>query len=89
MISRLLLCLLTCLALSGCQRLKSMFAQGDNTLDPCDPISNHYEGDRHFIERDFVTEDRTIDYQRLFEADRIYNSPCDPIRGKIRQKADE
>lgn len=88
-LARIGLVLLLALTLPGCHRIKALFVKEDLALDPCDPISNHYEGDRHFIERDFVTNDRNIDYRKMFEADKVYNSPCDPIRGRIHKKAEE
>lgn len=45
---------------------------------PCDPVANIYSDGQHFISRDYVTEDGTMDYARWFESRRIQASPCDP-----------
>ena len=37
-------------------------------MDPCDPAHNYYEGDRHYISRDYVQEDGTLDQQKMLEA---------------------
>jgi hypothetical protein len=72
-------------SLAGCQKIKSLWSHGESKIDPCDSVSNYYEGDRHFVERDFVTQDRNLDYRKLFEADKIQNSPCDPVHGRIQK----
>lgn len=47
--------------------------------DVCDPAYNMYLGDRHFIERDFVTRDGNIDFNRYLEISKPQASPCDPL----------
>lgn len=51
-------------------------------IDPCDPTSSVYEGEKHYIERDFVKEDGTLDMERWFEAKSVQSSPCDPLKGE-------
>lgn len=76
-----LLVLICLLFLVSCDKIRHL--RGKSTpIDPCDPISNYYDGDTHYIERDFVTDDKNIDQNRLLEAQRIQNSPCDPLRKK-------
>ena len=48
-------------------------------LNPCDPVSNIYDGGKHYIERDFVKEDGTMDFNKWFEARKVQSSPCDPL----------
>ena len=65
----------------SCEKIRHL--RGKSTpIDPCDPISNYYDGDTHYIERDFVSDDRNIDQNRLLEAQRVQNSPCDPLHKK-------
>ncbi len=45
----------------------------------CDPTSSLYIKDQHYISRDYVTEDGTVDYARWFESRKAQSSPCDPI----------
>ncbi|MBE7436879.1 MAG: hypothetical protein HS115_00375 [Spirochaetales bacterium] len=57
------------------------------TIDPCDPVANYYQpGGAHYIERDFVKDDGTLDYQRYFDSQKPGASPCDPIRKNEEQK---
>jgi len=75
------LVLFALLAFCSCDRIRHL--RGKTVpIDPCDPVSNYYDGDTHYIERDFLTDDRNIDQNRLLEADRIQNSPCDPLSKK-------
>lgn len=73
--------LLLLLAFASCNKIKQWRSE-PSAIDPCDPVSNYYDGDTHFIERDFVTDDKNIDQNRLLEAHRPHNSPCDPLRKK-------
>jgi hypothetical protein len=45
-------------------------------IDPCDPIKNYYDGKTHYIEREFVREDGTLDYDLMFEKLKPESSPC-------------
>lgn len=52
------------------------------TVDPCDPATNLYDDGKHFLERDYLTEEGTIDYKKLLEMNEIQKSPCDPLQKK-------
>lgn len=56
--------------------------------DPCDPLSNVYKGEKHYIDRQFVKDDGTLDYGAMFKSDRVQSSPCDPLNKKKDEKKD-
>ena len=68
--------------LAGCKELGYDPFIKPTAIDPCDPVSNVYEGERHFIERSYIRDDGTIDYRKLFAAKDIQSSACDPVTGK-------
>ena len=55
-------------------------------MDPCDPAHNYYEGDRHYISRDYVREDGTLDQQKMLEALKPGHGNC-ANAGDILEKA--
>lgn len=55
--------------------------------DPCDTGVNVYRGDTHFIERDFLLEDGTIDYQKWISITDPALSPCDPLNNRVPETA--
>lgn len=61
--------------LAGCG-----FFNEPKDIDPCDPVKNYYDGKTHYIERDFVKEDGTLDYDLMFEKLDPEASPCAGIR---------
>jgi len=69
-----------CLSFLQCPkgRLWSPFAKMTD-IDPCDPASNVYEGDDHYVERDFINEDGELDYDRWFKSRKMSASECDPL----------
>lgn len=70
-----------------CAYLDLVFGE-EPTLDPCDPVANYYQADgAHYIERDFVKDDGTLDYQRYFDSQKAGASPCDPLRKAEEQKS--
>lgn len=79
--------LILCLAagLSACeeapwlQRTYSSLMNEMSEPDPCDPSFNIYVGETHFIERDFLKEDGTIDYEKWVRIADPQSSPCDPL----------
>ena len=74
--------------LPACREFEQAFLSEETPIDPCDPTSSTYDGYVHFIERDFLTEDGTLDYRKWFEASRAESSDCDPLRVRERQSAD-
>lgn len=58
----------------------------ESRIDPCDPASNLYEGDKHYIERDFVNEDGILDYSKWFEVLDVRSSHCDPLKRAEEEK---
>tara|TARA_Y100001937_G_scaffold128452_3_gene205160 strand:+ start:429457 stop:429942 length:486 start_codon:yes stop_codon:yes gene_type:complete len=59
---------------------------GEPSMDPCDPAHNYYEGDRHYISRDYVQEDGTLDQQKMLEALRPGYGDCADPEEIIRKK---
>ena len=57
----------------------SPFADSSPRPSPCDPAASLYIKKQHYISRDFVTEDGTVDYARWFESRKVQSSPCDPV----------
>ena len=55
------------------------FAEPAPRPSPCDPAASLYIKKQHYISRDFVTEDGTVDYARWFESRKLQSSPCDPV----------
>lgn len=52
---------------------------GVPTMDPCDPAHNYYEGERHYIGRDYVQEDGTLSQEKMLDALRPgYGGCADP-----------
>ncbi len=72
--------LLILLPLVSCEELKSYFFSAPTPIDPCDPVSNMYEGRKHYIDRRFVKEDGTLDYDLWFQAREVQYSECDPLQ---------
>jgi hypothetical protein len=64
--------------LISCDAILSPFASLQE-IDPCDPASNTYADKKHFIERDFLNEDRQIDYKKMFKIGDKRSSLCDPL----------
>ena len=71
-----------CLALlvnTGCREIYDYLFHSLSEPDPCDVGVNVYRGDTHFIERDFLREDGTIDYDKWVRITDPSLSPCDPL----------
>lgn len=64
---------------SGCQEIYNFLFDSMGEPDPCDAGVNVYRGDTHFIERDFLREDGTIDYEKWVAITDPSLSPCDPL----------
>ncbi len=77
---------LLCLQLSlgaGCREIYGLIFHSMGEPDPCDAGVNVYRGDTHFIERDFLLEDGTIDYQKWVSITDPALSPCDPLNNRV------
>ncbi len=79
----LVLCLATtvtaCEDVPWLKRTYSSLMNETSEPDPCDPSFNIYVGETHFIERDFLKEDGTIDYEKWVRIADPQSSPCDPL----------
>ncbi|HBS05560.1 MAG TPA: hypothetical protein DEA96_11375 [Leptospiraceae bacterium] len=74
--------------MSGLTGTSCQWIFGEPTMDPCDPAHNYYEGDRHYISRDYVREDGTLDQQKMLEALKPGHGNCanaEDILEKARQ----
>ncbi len=71
--------LLVILPGAGCREISSLFFDRMTEPDPCDAGANVYRGETHFIERDFLREDGTIDYDKWLRITDPGLSPCDPL----------
>jgi hypothetical protein len=69
------------LSVVSCDKIVNPYAPLDK-IDPCDPASNTYSDKKHFIERDYLNEDRQIDYKKMIENLDKRSSPCDPLNPK-------
>ena len=49
-------------------------------IQDCDPVKNYFYNGQHYIERDYVKEDGTLDYKKYYESRRIQASECDPLK---------
>ena len=76
------LCLFFVFFSTGCEQKWINPFEEDATIDPCDPTSSVYTGNRHFIERDFLKDDGTLNYRKLMQARDVGNSSCDPLHRK-------
>ena len=81
------------MAFASCRDLKEGLWDEVTPPEPCDAASNVYLGERHFLDRDFVRDDGTLDYERYLRLREPRASPCDPIYGKteaeVRSEFDE
>ena len=48
-------------------------------VEECDTMESYYEGGEHYINREFVTEEGILDYQKQFEKSKSKNSKCNPV----------
>jgi hypothetical protein len=64
---------------AGCEEIYRFAFQSMGEPDPCDAGVNVYRGRTHFIERDFLREDGTIDYEKWVRITDPSLSPCDPL----------
>lgn len=78
------LLLIAALPLGGCKEFEQLFLAQDEPMKPCDPTYSTYHGYVHFIERDFLTRDQTLDYRKWFESNQVEASQCDPLKARDR-----
>ncbi|MBX7058703.1 MAG: hypothetical protein K1X75_11615 [Leptospirales bacterium] len=65
---------------NSCDIFHQIWSAGISDPDPCDAGVNVYDDNTHFFERDFVTDQGRVNYQRWFEIkDDPRTSPCDPL----------
>ncbi len=77
---RLFIIIVSVITVSGCDTyFWNPFAK-PTPIDPCDPVTNIYEGEKHYIERDYLKEDGTLDYEKYFKSRESETSPCDPLK---------
>lgn len=53
-------------------------------IEDCNPIADYYEKGVHYIRRDLVTDDNTIDYKKLFDGTRREASECFPTNHEVK-----
>lgn len=79
---------LSVLSLPSCKKgknpLKALWAT--TQFDPCNPAFDYYEGDSHYFERDFVTDEGTLDTGKWLEQRSVQSSPCDPLQKHDKEK---
>lgn len=85
-ISKCLFSVLLAVSFLHCPREIPNPFQKMTPVDPCDPLSNVYKGEKHFIDRKYVKDDGTLDYGALFKSDNVQSSPCDPLSGGAPQE---
>ena len=79
--ARLFLAAALTFLLAGCELIKPLMEE-TTEMNPCDPVANLYEGGHHYIERDYVKEDGTLDFNRWFKSRKVESSPCDPLKNR-------
>jgi len=70
------------------ETVKHYFFHEEPVLDPCDPINNLYTEDSHYIGADFLDEDGRIDTLKWYNAKKIENSDCDPVKRGKKKRSD-
>lgn len=53
-------------------------------IQDCNPIADYYEKGTHYIRRDLVTDDNTLDYKKLFEDTKPQASECYPANHEVK-----
>jgi hypothetical protein len=71
---RFLIVLIIFISLVSCRKKK--FTED---INQCDSIGNYYEDGVHFINRDFINDEGSLDYKKLFEKSEEVNHDCYPI----------
>ncbi|MDX1959368.1 MAG: hypothetical protein SFU98_12395 [Leptospiraceae bacterium] len=49
-------------------------------INECDTMGNYYEDGEHYINREFVNDDGTLDYKKQFEKSKQQNHDCYPTK---------
>jgi hypothetical protein len=66
--------------LTSCEAIKNAL-KPEPTIDPCDPAANLYDKEgKHYVDRDFLRDDGTLDYKRYFRMQASRETPCDPLK---------
>lgn len=53
-------------------------------IEDCNAIGDYYDNGTHYIRRDLVTDDGTIDYKKLLEDTKPTNSECYPANHEVK-----
>lgn len=53
-------------------------------IEDCNPIADYYERGAHYIRRDLVRDDGTLDYKKLLEDSKPQNSECYPANHEVK-----
>ncbi|TGL24110.1 hypothetical protein EHQ46_03020 [Leptospira yanagawae] len=53
-------------------------------IQDCNPIADYYEKGTHYIRRDLVKDDNTLDYKKLMEDTRPQASECYPSNHEVK-----
>ncbi|WP_167481745.1 hypothetical protein [Leptospira bouyouniensis] len=62
----------------GCKRGYS------EDIQDCNPIADYYEKGTHYIRRDLVKDDNTLDYKKLMEDTKPQASECYPSNHEVK-----
>jgi hypothetical protein len=49
-------------------------------VDDCDTMGNYYEDGEHYINRDFISDEGALDYNKTFEKFKFENANCHPTK---------
>jgi hypothetical protein len=49
-------------------------------IKECDTMGNYYEDGEHYINREFLKDDGTLDYKKQFEMSKQQNHDCYPTK---------
>lgn len=53
-------------------------------IQDCNPVADYYEQGNHYIRRDLVKDDNTLDYKKLLEETKPQTSECYPTNKEIK-----
>ncbi|MGV3667283.1 MAG: hypothetical protein ACO1NV_14230 [Leptospira bouyouniensis] len=66
------------IVVAGCKRGYS------EDIQDCNPIADYYEKGTHYIRRDLVKDDNTLDYKKLMEDTKPQASECYPSNHEVK-----
>ncbi|MDF3821578.1 hypothetical protein P3G55_16860 [Leptospira sp. 96542] len=53
-------------------------------IQDCNPVADYYENGTHYIRRDLVQDDNTLDYKKLLEETKPQASECYPSNHEVK-----